>query len=49
MNILLEGMTLVGDNAYVKTLHMSVPIKGKTEGFDDTYNFYLRLVVVVLV
>ena len=40
-NILLEGMSLAGDNAYVKTMTMSVPLKGERQGYDDAYNFYL--------
>ena len=38
---IIDGMTLVGDNAYVKTRHMAVPMKGVTDGYDDAYNFYL--------
>lgn len=40
-NILLPGMTLVGDSAYVKASHMAVPVKGgELDGFSDAYNFY---------
>jgi hypothetical protein len=35
-----KGFTLVGDNAYVKTQYMSVPIKGTKTDNEDSYNFY---------
>jgi hypothetical protein len=35
-----KGYTLVGDNAYVKTEYMSVPIKGNKTEIEDSYNFY---------
>ena len=34
------GFTLVGDNAYVKTEYMAVPIKGIKTDSEDSYNFY---------
>ena len=39
--ILLKGMTLVGDNAYVKTKYMATPLKGMQHSYNDAYNFYL--------
>ena len=35
-----KGFTLVGDNAYVKTEYMSVPVKGNKTEIEDSYNFY---------
>ena len=40
-NILLNGMTIVGNNAYVKKHYMSVPLKGQQINYNDAYNFYL--------
>lgn len=40
-NILLPGMTIIGDNAYVKKPYMAVPFKGRQDGHKDGYNFYL--------
>jgi hypothetical protein len=40
-NKLLPGMTLVGDNAYIKKKYMAVPLKGQQMGYKDAYNFYL--------
>ena len=40
-NLLLKGMTLVGDNAYVKKLYMAIPLKGMQNGYNDAYNFYM--------
>ena len=37
---LKKGLTLVGDNAYVKTKYMAVPIKGCKTEIEDSYNFY---------
>ena len=40
-NIVLDGKTIVGNDAYVKRMYMTVPLKGtQTEHF-NTYNFYL--------
>jgi hypothetical protein len=35
-----EGYTLIGDNAYVKTKYMTVPIKAAKTEVEDSYNFY---------
>ena len=35
-----RGLTLIGDNAYVKTEYMAVPIKGAKTEVEDSYNFY---------
>ena len=35
-----KGLTLVGDNAYVKTEYVAVPIKGAKTEVEDAYNFY---------
>ena len=35
-----KGLTLIGDNAYVKTEYMAVPIKGVKTEVEDAYNFY---------
>jgi len=40
-DLLIDGATLVGDNAYVKKSYMAVPLKGKVTGHEDAYNFYL--------
>ena len=39
--IMYDGMTIVGDNAYVKKSYMSVPFKGSQMGYNDAYNFYI--------
>ena len=38
--IILKGMTLLGDNAYIKKMFMAVPLKGVQSGYCDAYNFY---------
>ena len=38
--IIIDGMTFVGDNEYVKKEIMAVPFKGKVSGYEDTYNFH---------
>ena len=38
--IIIDGMTFVGDNAYIKKQFMAVPFKGKVSGYEDTYNFF---------
>jgi len=40
-NIILDGYTLVGDCAYVKSPFMATPLKGRRSGHEDAYNFYL--------
>ena len=35
-----KGFTLIGDNAYVKTEYMAVPIKACKTEVEDSYNFY---------
>ena len=42
--LLCTGMTLVGDNVYVKSKYMSMPLKGAQHGYNDAYNFYLSQV-----
>jgi hypothetical protein len=37
---LKKGFTLVGDNAYVRTTYMAVPIKACKTEVEDSYNFY---------
>jgi hypothetical protein len=39
-SIIAKGLTLVGDNAYVKSLSMAVPFKGNVTVLQDNYNFY---------
>jgi hypothetical protein len=39
-SIIYKGLTLVGDNAYVKSMCMSVPFKGNITRLQDNYNFY---------
>ena len=39
--IILDGHTLVGDCAYVKSPFMATPLKGIRSGHEDAYNFYL--------
>ena len=34
-----KGFTLIGDNAYVKTEYMAVPIKACKTEVEDSYNF----------
>ena len=34
------GMTLLGDNAYVKSRNMTIPVKGAKTHVQDAYNFY---------
>ena len=38
--IILEGFTIVGDNAYVRTMFMATPLKGICSGSEDGYNFF---------
>ena len=38
--IFAKGMTLSGDNAYVKRLYMAIPLRGTRGGYEDAYNFY---------
>ena len=42
-DLLLQGKTLVGDNAYVKCKFMSVPFQGRVNGYEDAYNFYFTV------
>lgn len=39
--MLLQGLCIAGDNAYVKKKYVSVPLKGIVSSYDDAYNFYL--------
>ena len=40
--VILPGHTIVGDNAFVETNYMSVPVHGTfLEEVDDAYNFFL--------
>jgi hypothetical protein len=39
--IVAPGLTIIGDNAFVEPIHMSVPIPGKhVTQEEDAYNFY---------
>ena len=38
--MLLKGMVLLGDNAYVKTKYMTIPFKYDITQFCHAYNFY---------
>ena len=38
---IIEGFTIIGDNAYVKKMYMAVPLKGVRSGYEDACNFYL--------
>ena len=38
---ILEGFTIIGDNAYVQKFYMAIPLKGLQTGWKDGYNFYL--------
>ena len=40
-NKMVDGMTLIGDNACIKKIYMSVSVKGQQVGANDAYNFYL--------
>ena len=46
--ILLKGMTIVGDNAYVKKLYMATPLKGQQSGHRDAYNFYCSQIRITI-
>jgi hypothetical protein len=35
--VIRKGMTLVGDNAYVQSITMSVPFKGYVNDIQDSY------------
>lgn len=40
--MILEGMTIVGDNAFIETDYMAIPFPGnRIEEDEDAYNFYL--------
>jgi hypothetical protein len=39
-SIIYKGLTLVGDNAYVSSMFMTVPLKGNITQLQDNYNFY---------
>lgn len=40
--IIAPGLTIIGDNAFVESNHMAVPIPGKhVTAEEDAYNFYL--------
>jgi hypothetical protein len=39
-SIIYKGLTLLGDNAYVKSMYMTVPFKGNITRLQDNYNFY---------
>ena len=47
-NIVLDGKTIVGNNAYVKRMYMTVPLKGMQTGHFDTYNFYLSQIRITI-
>ena len=38
---IIDGFTIIGDNAYVKKAFMATPLKGIRGGYEDAYNFYL--------
>ena len=38
--IILKGMTLLGDNAYIKKLFMAILLQKVQSGYCDAYNFY---------
>ena len=37
---ILEGMTLIGDCAYIKKPFMATPLKGTRRGYEDAYNYF---------
>ena len=39
-SVILNGYTLLGDNAYVKASYMAIPFKGRKSDTEDAYNFY---------
>ena len=45
---ILEGFTIIGDNAYVKRMFMATPLKGVHGGYQDAYNYYLTEQRVVI-
>ena len=47
-NMLLPGMTLVGDSACIKKKYMAVPLKGQQMGYKDAYNFYLSQLRIMI-
>jgi len=38
--IILDGFTIIGDNAYVKKMFMATPLNGMRKGFEDGFIFY---------
>jgi hypothetical protein len=38
---ILEGFTIIGDNAYVKRNFMATPLRGVHGGYQDAHNYYL--------
>ena len=38
--IILDGFTIIGDNAYVKKMFMATPLKGMRKDYEDGFNFY---------
>ena len=47
-NIILDGYTLVGDCAYIKSPFMATLLKGKRSGHEDAYNFYLSQLKITI-
>ena len=46
--LLLDGKCIFGDNAYIKKIYMSVPLKGIVGQYDAAYSFYcsqLRIMI----
>jgi hypothetical protein len=46
--LLAEGMTLVGDNAYVKRKYMAISLRGHQTGWKDGYNFSVSQIRITI-
>jgi hypothetical protein len=46
--LLANGMTLVGDNAYVKKMYMAIPLRGQQSGWKDGYNFSISQIRITI-
>jgi hypothetical protein len=46
--LLANGMTLVGDNVYVKKMYMAIPLRGQQSGWKDGYNFSISQIRITI-
>ena len=48
MKLLVAGITLVGDNAYVKRKYMAIPLRGNQTGWKVGYNFSVSQICITI-